>query len=80
MLTIENLTLFFGWSSVINIALLTLSTFIIMIFRTRITSIHSQLFKVDEKDLPLIYIRYLGNYKIAIIIFNIVPYIALKLI
>jgi len=36
------------------------------------------LFGVNPAELPIIYLQYLGNYKVAIIILNIVPYIALK--
>lgn len=38
------------------------------------------MFGVSETDLPLTYMQYLGNYKIAIIVLNIVPYITLKII
>jgi len=77
---IEFFTIFFGWCSVINISLLVLSTISLILMREPILRIHSKLFKLDQSSLPAIYFQYLAGYKIAILIFNLVPYIALKVI
>ena len=79
MITIESLTQFFGWCSVINIALLTFTTLIILILRGPILTIHSKLFNIKEDKLQLLYIQFIALYKIAIIMLNVTPYIALKL-
>ncbi len=79
MITIDSLTAFFGWCSVINIGILVLSTVLLMIFKEPITKIHSKLFGLNQESLPLTYFQYLGNYKIAIFMLNLVPYVALKL-
>jgi len=50
-----------------------------IIMRDLAVRIHSRLFRVDPEALPMTYLQYLGNYKIAIIILNIVPYIALRI-
>jgi len=68
-----------GWSSVLNIAVLLLSTAILFGSRGRIIAMHARLFNADEKALPGIYLNFLGNYKILIIFFNIVPYFALRI-
>lgn len=78
-MTIEVLTELLGWASVINIAILLLSTFGVIAMRGAIAGIHSKLFGLDEKDLGRAYFQYLAQYKIAIIVFNIAPYIALKM-
>ena len=78
-MTIESLTTFLGWCSVINIAILLFSTLMMIIMRDLAVRIHSRLFCVDPEALPITYLQYLGNYKIAIIILNIVPYIALRI-
>jgi len=79
MMTITTLIAFFGWASVINIAILSLSTIWLIAMRKAITGIHSKLFGLDEKDLGRAYFQYLAQYKIAIIVLNITPYIALKI-
>jgi hypothetical protein len=78
MMTIGALTELLGWASVVNITILLLSTLALIAMRGAITGIHSKLFGLDEKDLGRAYFQYLAQYKIAIIVLNISPYIALK--
>ena len=77
---INTLTTFLGWCSVINIALLTLSTLALMGLRKAIATIHARMFGVESSALPIVYMQYLAHYKILILVFNLVPYIALKLV
>lgn len=79
-MNLEQLTTFFGCMAVINIALLLLSTAFITIGRRFTIKIHTQLFHMQSDELPRLYFQYLGFFKIGIIIFNIVPFIALKLV
>lgn len=79
MLDITTLTSFFGWCSVINIGLLTFTTAILWLLGDWARSIQSRMFSVDKDTLSDLYITWLGNFKLAIIVFNIVPYFALKL-
>lgn len=78
MNAIDTLTTFLGWCCVINIGVLVMSTIIVMIMREPIAGLHSRLFGLNPAELPAAYFQYLGNYKIAIFIFNLVPYLALK--
>ena len=78
MNTIETMTEFFGWCSVINMGLLILSSTLIIAIRGTASRIHGKMFNLDEKYLSQAYFQYLAQYKIAIIVFNIVPYFALK--
>ena len=78
-MTMIEITAFLGWASVINIAVLFLSTLGLIAARGFIATIHSQLFGIDEKDLGRAYFQYLAQYKIAIIVLNIAPYLALRI-
>ena len=78
MMTIEALRDLLGLASAINIAVLLLSTLGVIAMRGAVARIHSKLFGLDEKDLGRAYFQYLAQYKIAIIVLNIAPYIALK--
>lgn len=78
-MTIDALTTFLGWCTVINIGVLVFTTIILTIMRGPVSGIHSKLFGLDPSALPAAYFQYLGNYKIAIFIFNAVPYIALRI-
>jgi hypothetical protein len=79
-MTTETLTALLGWTSVINIALLMVSTISLISMRGFITKVHARLFGMDEKDLGRAYFQYLAQYKIAIIVLNIAPYLALRII
>ena len=76
MLTIAT---FLGWCSVINIGLLIFYIIWLMTFRNLTKSIHSALLGVDQDELDSIYLQFLGNYKLAVIVLNIAPYFALKI-
>ena len=78
-MTIELLTEFLGWCTVINVGLIIITVFALLFMRGFIIKTHSKMFSLNPDDLPLMYFKYVGNYKIAIIIFNIVPYCALKI-
>jgi hypothetical protein len=76
---ISEITTFFGWCTVINLSVYTFSALFIIVFKGLTTNLHSRVMSVDPKALPLQYFTFLGNYKLAILIFNLAPYIALKL-
>ena len=78
----DDLTLlitFFGWCSVINIGLLLFSTLFINLFNNFTKTIHSRMFNIPETELDIMYFKYIANYKTGIILFNIAPYFALKI-
>ena len=79
MITIEVLEEFFGWCTVINIGILVFTTVTLILMKDSISTIHGKLFGIEHENLPLSYFEYLGNYKIAILVFNLVPYLALAL-
>ena len=80
MLTQQALIEFLGWSTLINFVFLLFSTLTITFFREPIIKIHTELFNLNKEDLGRAYFNYIAIYKILIIVFNFVPYIALKLI
>ncbi|QBG36447.1 DUF6868 family protein [Litorilituus sediminis] len=79
MNNLNEMTLFFGWCSLINIGILMLTTISLTLFRTSISKIHAKLMQVEEKTLPSLYFNYLANYKVLILVFNLVPYLVLKM-
>lgn len=76
---LQPVTSFLGWCSVINIGLLLLSTILLMLLKAPVARRHARLFGLRDEALPMVYFQYLGNYKLAILMFNIVPYLALRL-
>ena len=80
LLTYETLVAFFGWCSLINVGMLALATFAVVFLRGMFMPLHTKMFGARKDALSLIYLQYLAGYKIVVIVFNIVPYIALKII
>ena len=80
MFTIETLTELLGWASVINVCILIIASISVMLMRNAMISLHGTMFGLDSADLSRAYFQYLAQYKIAIFVFNLVPYIALKII
>lgn len=78
-MSIDQLTEFLGWASVINLAMLFLAAGMLVFMRDSIAAIHSRFFDLDDSELNKVYFQYLAQYKIAIIMLNIVPYFALKI-
>lgn len=76
---INTLTEFLGYCSIINVAMLLFTAFMLVGLRKWIVPIHSKLLKLDETELNKAYLNFLSRYKALVIVFNIVPYIALKL-
>ncbi len=79
MNTIESITRFLGWCSVLNIGLLMLSSLAVMCLREQIATTHMRFFGMVKEDILSGYFQYLAHYKIATIVLSIVPYFALKI-
>jgi hypothetical protein len=78
-MTQEFLTTVFGWMTVLNIAVLLFSTLMILIMQDWIAGIHGRMFQMERTDVKKAYFRYLANYKILIIVFCLMPWLALHL-
>ena len=80
MMDIKTATEFFTWCTVINVALLILSTLICAFAPDWLYNMHGNLFSIPRETLDLIMYSYLGLFKIFIYIFNVVPLVALLII
>ncbi len=79
-MNLEQLTGFFQWMTIINVGLLIFSAVILMLLRQTVTRMHGRLFGLTESQVAVVSYGYLGLYKIFVIVFNIVPYVALRLL
>ncbi|AGH81165.1 hypothetical protein PCNPT3_06115 [Psychromonas sp. CNPT3] len=79
MINVEFITAFFCWCTLINLSFLILSVLFIYLFRSFAMHTHTQLLDIKASELPTLYFKFLAHYKLGIILFNLVPYIALKL-
>ena len=79
MITLSQITEFLGWTSIINMVFLLITTLGLVVLKDFVTSTHSKLFNISKDELPAIYFNYLANYKTAALIFCVIPYLSLKI-
>ena len=76
----ETLRTFLGYCTLINFALLIFSSVSLLLLQEKISAMHARFFHIDQEAVRTLYFRFLANYKTLIIVFNLVPWIALHLI
>ncbi|MEO1656296.1 MAG: DUF6868 family protein [Pseudomonadota bacterium] len=75
-----DITTFLAWCTLINFGLLIGATLALVGFRGSVSSIHGAIFGIPKDELSKLYFLYLVVYKLLIIVFNLVPYLVLRLI
>ena len=78
-MSIETIREFLGWCTVINFGMLFFGVGMVVLIRDSASNLHAKMFKIDEAQVRLAYFRYFAIHKTAIIVFNLVPYIALSI-
>jgi Family of unknown function (DUF6868) len=77
---IETLTHFFGWCIVINITILLWWVLLIIFAHDWVYKIHSKWFYLEQQQFDTVHYAGIAIYKLSIFIFNIAPYLALRII
>ena len=79
-MTSDQITELFKWMTLINIGILIFSTIMIALLKGSIAKFHGKLFGIGPDAIASITYGYLGLLKALILVFNLVPYLALKII
>lgn len=79
MENLSTITTFLGWCTIINLGILIYSAIMTIIFNEPVKRFHAKMINISSDKLNEIYFTFIGNYKLAIFIFNLVPYFALKI-
>ena len=79
MISIEEIAIFVGWCTVINIGLLLLALIAIAIFHDFVGDIAGKIFGVSSEDAKIVLLQVFQQFRLVVIFFNLVPYIALKI-
>ncbi|MHC4756194.1 MAG: DUF6868 family protein [Planctomycetota bacterium] len=77
---IQTLTTFFMWCTILNVALLALSSLMCICAGDWAYRIHSKWFSISREVFNVAIYSFLGIYKVLIFVFNLIPYIALLII
>jgi len=70
----------FGWCALINIGFLLWWGLAILLFHDFIYRMHSKWFKMPVEDFDRIHYIGLAFYKIIVIVFALVPYLAMRIV
>ena len=79
MIELASVAKLLGWSLLINILILLFVTVVMVSARSFVVAIHSKILGLGEEELLLVYANYLSQYKIAVLVFNLSPYCALRI-
>ncbi|WP_182866492.1 DUF6868 family protein [Rhodopirellula sp. JC639] len=79
MTSLELLLAALGWSTLINLGMLTLAAGLLAFWGDAIGRLHQKWFHLEKRELQQAYFRFLANYKLLVLVFNLVPYLALRL-
>lgn len=77
--TIGYVSTFLGWCTVLNIVLFSYMAVMLIAFNAPIKRLHSRIMLIPKEQLNGFYFSFLAHYKLAILLFNLVPYCALKI-
>jgi hypothetical protein len=79
-MTAETLRHFLGWSGVINFGILAVWGLFFTLAHQWMFKMHRRLFKLTVERFDTIHYGGMAFFKILIIVFNIVPYLALRIV
>lgn len=77
--SIQSLATFFGWCTVINIVIIVVVFLFFGAFHEFFGRVLARVFGVGEQAGKETLLRVLMQYRVAFVIFNLVPYVALKI-
>ena len=78
-MTIEQLTVFLGWSTVINAGLMLWAVIALAAMPNLVYKAQGLVTKIEREDLEKTMYHFLGLFKLGIIFLNFTPYLVLRL-
>ena len=79
-ITIENLRIFLGWCTLINAGMFAVWSLAFVFAHDLVFKVHARWFKIPEERFDEIHYTMMGHYKLAVILFNLAPYLVLRLV
>ncbi len=77
---IQTLTTFFMWCTILNVALLLLSSLMCICAADWAYRMHSKLFSISKETVNVLIYSFIALYKLLVIVFILIPYIALLIV
>ena len=79
-MTTAEMTAFLGWCTAINAGIFLVAAVATMAIGPWMSALHGRMFGMDPAAVRRAYFAYLGTYKIAILVFCLVPYLVLRVL
>lgn len=79
-MTVEMIRAFFGWCTLLNWGIMIIYFMFITLGRSWTYRMHGKMFDIPPENFGKIHYQILGGYKVAVFVFNLVPYLVLRII
>jgi len=77
---IQTLTTFFMWCTILNVALLSLSSLACIFFGDFSYRMNHKFFSISRQEFNIMLVSFIGLYKLLVFVFILIPYIALLIV
>jgi Family of unknown function (DUF6868) len=78
-MNVETIIVVLGWTTLINIALLAWWVLFVVLAHDWTYQLHAKWFKFSRERFDAIHYSLMGFFKMGIILFNLVPYLSLRI-
>lgn len=79
-MTVEFIAAILGWCTLINFGLLVWWFLFAVIAHDWTYRLHTKWFKISQEQFDAIHYSLMGIFKMGVIVFNLVPYLALRIV
>ncbi|MDH4172452.1 MAG: hypothetical protein OEZ09_01675 [Betaproteobacteria bacterium] len=79
-MTLETTRAFLGWCTLINYGVLVVWFLVFLFARDWVHKLHTRWFRLPAAHFDAIHYAGMGLYKLGIFLFNLAPYIALRIV
>lgn len=79
-MTVEQIAAVLAWCTLINLGLLIWWVLFVLFAHDFTYRMHTRWFKISHEDFDAIHYRLMGVFKMGVILFNLVPYLALRIV
>lgn len=77
---IHTLIQFFMWCTIINFGVLLFLTLIYMLIPNLVYRLQSRWIPISRETFDIIFYSFIGFFKVVVLVFNLVPWLALRII
>ncbi len=77
---IQTLTLFFMWCTIISSGFLLFLALIFMLTPNLVYRLQSKFIPITRETFNIVFYSFMGFFKVVVLVFNVVPWIALEII